>query len=146
MKSSESKKYQTPTPTTEHASVVLGVWQYGKAKGFAENGQEDEETHQWRDVARGRRLGGRPADFRPFEVAWQYLLADRRPHFADGRLGVVQPCQSDGSFCRGPSLVERCTWKCGRDDLSGIAQGPRTLDYAMAAVVVEPSAPAYGSR
>jgi hypothetical protein len=37
-------KGQTPTATTEDASVVLGVWQYGKAKGFAEKGEAEERT------------------------------------------------------------------------------------------------------
>jgi hypothetical protein len=32
-------KSQTPTPTTENASVVLGVWQNGQAKGCAETGE-----------------------------------------------------------------------------------------------------------
>src|SRR5437764_7075846 len=106
MKSRESEKCQTPIPTTEHASVVLGVWKDGKAQGIAENGQEGQAAHQWRDAARRRGLGGRSADLRPSEGAWQYWMAPCRPDPVGSHLGMVERYHPDRSVRRIPSLVD----------------------------------------
>lgn len=133
MKSAVSKKCQTPTPTTEHASVVSGVWHY--ANGFA-TGQERPTPHQWRDAARRRRLGSGSADFRPFEEAWQHHLAGGRSDPVGGGLGVVQRCHPDWLFCRGASLVARRARPRGREYLSGLDEGAGHLDRFLAALVV----------
>src|SRR5258707_10353172 len=118
MKSSKCEKCQTPTPTTEHASVVLGVWQYGKAKGFAEDDEEKAPAApEWRDAARCRRLGGRPADFRSSEGSWQYRLAGRRSDLVGGDLGMVERFYPDRSVCRGASLVDGCARTSRRGNL-----------------------------
>src|ERR1041384_5214993 len=132
MKSSKSKKCQTPTPTTEYASVVLGVWQYGKAKGFAEEGEEKAPAApEWRDGARRRRLGGRPADFRSSEDSWQYRLAGRGSELVGSDLGMVERFYPDRSVRRGASLVDGCARTSCRGNLSGVHQGAGHLDSVL---------------
>src|SRR5271165_4945719 len=134
-----------PHPTTEYASVVLGVWQYGKAKGFAEKGQQEERTaDQWRDVARRRCLGLRSADFRPFEGAWQYRLGHDGSHFVGGCLGMVQRYDTDGSLYRSPSLVDGRDGTSRAGNLPGLAQRAGHLDRVLVAAVVGASASADG--
>src|SRR5262249_31269168 len=134
------KKCQTPTPTTEYASVVLGVWQYGKAKGFAQpKKQEGRTSHQWRHVACCGRLGHRPADFRSCEGAWQYHMEHCRPDVVDRRLGVVERRHADRSVHRSPALVDRRARPCGHEELSRSAQCLAHLDVVVAAAAVGPS-------
>src|SRR5450755_1250755 len=145
MKSSESEKCQTPTPTTEYASVVLGVWQYGKATGIAKDGEgKDPAALEWRDLARRGCLGRRSTDVRSFEGSWQYGLAARRSDPVGGHLGLVERHHPDRSVCRSAALVDGCAGTNRPGNLSRVHQGADHLDSVLAAVAVGPPASADG--
>jgi hypothetical protein len=104
------------TPTTEHASVVLGVWQYGAAKGIAENGQEGQTAHQWRDVACRRSL-------RSARSRRSWCRTFGREHLSPVNLTILHGVKSDpfhtnpmrkrGNALRS-SLTHRVSVKTGR--------------------------------